>query len=50
LAVHSLTNTTIKKPGRVVTLPVAVLIGSEPFTTEEQLNYSTTADKSGMAK
>ena len=50
LAAHGLINATIKTPGRVVILPVAVLIDNEGFGAEKQLHYTATLNKTGTAK
>jgi|GEM_PF-372783 len=50
LAAHGLTNEPINKPGRIVTLPVAVLIGNEAFAVVPTLHYTATLGKTGTAK
>jgi PKD repeat protein len=45
-----LTDETVPKPGRTVTMPVVVLIGGDAFAAEKQLTYTATQNKSGTAK
>lgn len=49
-ATHGLANTTIPKPGTVVTLPVILLVGDEAFMADKTLNYTAKINKSGTAK
>ena len=50
LAAHGLTNEPINKPGRIVALPVAILIGNEAFAVVPKLHYTATLGKTGTAK
>ena len=50
LATHGLTNELIQKPGRLVALPVAILIGNEAFAVVPTLHYTATLGKTGTAK
>jgi hypothetical protein len=47
---HGLTNETVVKPGRLVKLPVVLLIGDEAFASEAALTYTAKQGKSGTAK
>jgi PKD repeat protein len=49
-AAHGLTNESIAKPGRPVTLPIILVIGGEPFAADCQLTYTAKLNKSGTAK
>jgi len=49
-AAHGMTNAMIKTPGVTVTVPVVVLVGDTAFATDHPLNYTATADKTGLAK
>jgi len=49
-AAVGLTNATLAKPGRVVVLPVVLVIGNEAGAAEKQLNYTATVNKTGTAK
>ena len=49
-AACGMTNGTVVKPGNVVNLPVVLTIGTNLFTGSTNLRYTTTAQKSGIAK
>ena len=50
LALYHLTNEPIEKPGRIVQVPVAILIGTEAFAAEPTLHYIASLNKTGTAK
>jgi hypothetical protein len=45
-----LTNENVGKPGRSVTMPVVVVIGTDAFAGEHAMVYTAKAGKSGSAK
>jgi hypothetical protein len=49
-AEYEMTNETVAKPGRAVSVPVVVVIGTKAFTADISMLYTATAGKSGQAK
>ena len=47
---YGMTDETIAKPGRPVTVPVVLLIGDKQFEVEKSLTYMAKVGKSGAAK
>ena len=49
-AAAGLTNTTLAKPGRVVVMPVLLVIGNEAAAADRQVTYTAIVNKTGTAK